>query len=103
MTIGVPPVPQIGSGATVDATGRVTDTNGCSQQVVRITFDALPPMRAPGAVSNRYVENRVGATTFPCLRLPRPTIQTPQPCQRRRLRRFGIPGSCPQRTVERAP
>ncbi|QIK64175.1 hypothetical protein G7068_13935 [Leucobacter viscericola] len=81
-TIGVPPVPQIGSGATVDATGRVTDTNGCSQQVVRITFDALPPMRAPGAVSNRYVENSGWRYNIPVLALAQaydpdaPTVST---------------------------
>ena len=56
-TIGVPATPAIGAGATVDSTGRITDANGCEQQVVKFSFDELPAMRAPGTVNDRWAES----------------------------------------------
>lgn len=56
--LGVPsPAPAIGSGVTVDTTGRITDDDGCEMQAVTFTFDEVPPMRAPGTANHRGVEN----------------------------------------------
>lgn len=55
-TVGVAAAPEVGSGVTVSAGHRVTDANGCEQQVVRFSFDALPPMRAPSVAKDRWVE-----------------------------------------------
>lgn len=54
--IGAEPIPAIGSGVSVDTTARVTDADGCEQQVVTFTFDQITPMRAPGEASDRRVE-----------------------------------------------
>jgi hypothetical protein len=55
--VGVPaPAPAVGSGVTVDTTGRIADENGCARQVIRFTFDEVPPMRAPGTANHRLVE-----------------------------------------------
>lgn len=56
--VGVPtPVPTVGSGVTVDASQRITNADGCEQQVVEFTFDEVPPMRPPGVANHRNVEN----------------------------------------------
>lgn len=54
---GIPATPELGAGATVDTSGRVTGADGCEQQVVRFSFDELPPMRAPATANDRSAEN----------------------------------------------
>lgn len=57
-TLGIPSAaPAIGSGVTVDSSKRITNADGCEQQVVEFTFDEVPPMRAPGVANHRGVEN----------------------------------------------
>ncbi|QIK63187.1 hypothetical protein G7068_08255 [Leucobacter viscericola] len=53
---GLPTAPALGAGATVDASLRVTDANGCEQQVLKFSFDSLPPMRAPATANYRWAE-----------------------------------------------
>ena len=67
--VGIPPTPALGSGATVDVTQRVTDTDGCERQVVQFSFDALPPMRAAGTANDRSAENSGWKYNIPVIAL----------------------------------
>ncbi|MCK2023330.1 hypothetical protein KZC52_10375 [Microbacterium sp. kSW2-24] len=66
---GIPATPALGAGATLDATGRVLDADGCEQQVLVFSFDELPPMRAPQAANNRYTENAGWKYSIPVIAL----------------------------------
>lgn len=66
---GIPPTPALGDGASVDVTQRVTDTDGCERQVVKFSFDALPPMRAAGTANDRSAENSGWKYNIPVIAL----------------------------------
>lgn len=53
-TVGIAPTPAVGSGVTVE-TDEVVGAD-CTQQVVRFTFDTLPPMRVPGTANARSAD-----------------------------------------------